>query len=225
MNFESILTNTDSLTAADAGICAAVSIVLGIVIALVYAHQNESSKNFVITLALLPVLVQVVMMMVNGNLGTGVAVMGAFSLVRFRSVPGSSREILFIFFAMAVGLATGEGYVTFAAVFTVLLCLMTVLLEKIGFGESKKQVYKDLRVTIPESLNYSEVFVDIFNKYTDKCETTKVRTTNMGAMYEISYKVKLKDEAAEKEMIDTIRTRNGNLPVICSRSEIKRDEL
>ena len=226
MYFSSILT-TETLTVAQAGICAAASIILGILIAFVYSLQNESSKNFVITVAMLPVLVQIVMMMVNGNLGTGLAVAGAFSLVRFRSVPGSSREILFIFFSMAIGLATGMGYVSFAAVFAIVVCLMTVLLSRAGFGEkNSRTAEKDLRITIPESLNYTDVFDDVLKDYTEKNELWKVKTSNMGSMYELTYKVRLKDDKKEKEMIDALRVRNGNLPIMVSRASVSpRDEL
>lgn len=223
--FGSILTSTSGLTFEEAAVCTAVSVILGLCVAAVYILQGEHSKNFVITLALLPSLVQVVIMMVNGNLGTGIAVMGAFSLVRFRSVPGSSKEIVCIFFAMAVGLATGMGYVTFAAAVTVVVGGLLLLFCRTSFGEMKNND-RDLRVTIPENLDYTDMFRDIFEKYTaGEAALHKVRTTNMGSLYELTYRIRLKDSKLEKKMIDDIRCRNGNLTVVCSRASTAREEL
>lgn len=223
--FGSILTGTTGLFIGEAAICTAVSVVLGLCIAAVYVVQGEHTKNFVITLAILPVLVQVVMMMVNGNLGTGIAVLGAFSLVRFRSVPGSSKEILSIFFAMAIGLATGMGYVTFAAGVTVTVSLLMIILSKTGFG-SNNGTERDLRITIPENLDYTDMFSDIFKRFVmGEPGLLKVRTTNMGSMYELTYRIKLKAPGTEKDMIDEIRCRNGNLTVICSQASTVSDEL
>lgn len=223
--FGSILTSTSGLTFEEAAVCTVVSVILGLCVAAVYILQGEHSKNFVITLALLPSLVQVVIMMVNGNLGTGIAVMGAFSLVRFRSVPGSSKEIVCIFFAMAVGLATGMGYVTFAAAVTVVVGGLLLLFCRTSFGEMRNND-RDLRVTIPENLDYTDMFQDIFEKYTaGEAALHKVRTTNMGSLYELTYRIRLKDSKLEKKMIDDIRCRNGNLTVVCSRASTAREEL
>lgn len=225
--FQSILTSaatTAGLTMGEAAICTGASVVLGLIIALIYIAQGEHSKNFVVTLALLPTLVQVVMMMVNGNLGTGIAVMGAFSLVRFRSVPGSSKEIISIFFAMAIGLATGMGYITFAAAMTVIIGAVLFILSKTSFGANSTKD-KDLRITIPESLNFTDAFDDVFEKYTVSHELVRVKTTNMGSMYDLTYRIKLKDDNRAKEMFDEIRCRNGNLTIICSQSAPVHDEL
>lgn len=223
--FGSILSGTTGLFIGEAAICTAASIVLGLCIAVVYIVQGEHTKNFVVTLAILPVLVQVVMMMVNGNLGTGIAVLGAFSLVRFRSVPGSSKEILSIFFAMAIGLATGMGYVTFAAGVTVTVGLLLVILSKTGFG-AHNGTERDLRVTIPENLDYTDMFSDIFERFViGEPGLLKVRTTNMGSMYELTYRIKLKNPGTEKDMIDAIRCRNGNLTVLCCQASTVCDEL
>lgn len=216
--FESILTSSNGLLFTEAAICTAASIILGIIVAVVYILQGTHTKNFVIALAILPALVQVVIMMVNGNLGAGIAVMGAFSLVRFRSVPGSAKEIVAIFFSMSIGLATGMGYISFAAMITIIISLVLFVLSKTTFGENTNPE-RDLRITIPESLNYTEVFDDIFENYLKSApKIIKVKTTNMGSMYEITYRISLKDMKKEKEMIDAIRCRNGNLTVICSLS-------
>ncbi len=200
-------------------ICMAVSLVLGILIAVTYMLCSEKySKSFVITLAILPILVQMVIMMVNGNLGTGVAILGAFSLVRFRSLPGTSREIGTIFFSMAVGLATGMGYIGYAAIFTVVVAVVFVLLSKTGFGDKKEEA-KQLKVIIPENLNYSGLFDDIFDKYAKSAKLDRAKTTNLGSMFELVYRIELKKNADEKAMIDEIRTRNGNLTVSCGTVE------
>lgn len=217
--------NTLTLTPGSMIICSLVSILLGLAIAACYMICTEKySSSFVITLVILPVLVQAVIMMVNGNLGTGVAIVGAFSLVRFRSIPGTSREIGTIFFAMAVGLATGMGYIGFAAIITVLVALVYVLLTKLHFGE-RKDTAKQLKITVPENLNYAGLFDDIFAKYLSEFELNKVKTTNLGSMFEITYRIKLVDENLEKEMIDEIRTRNGNLTVLCGRISNPTEEL
>lgn len=205
------------MTLANALLCTASSLILGIVIAFIYMKsQGSYTKSFAITLTLLPVLVQCVIMMVNGNLGTSVAVLGTFSLVRFRSVAGSSREISSVFFAMAIGLATGMGFLTFAALMTLVIGVVYFILGKTEFGELKNG-QKDLRVTIAENLDYTEIFDDIFKDYTKKCKLQQVKTTNLGSMYELQYHITLTDEKKEKEMIDAIRCRNGNLTVICGR--------
>ena len=197
---------------------------LGILISAVYGARGTCSKNFMVTLVLLPVLVQMIIMLVNGNLGTSVAVLGAFSLVRFRSVPGSSKEMAVIFFAMAAGLATGMGFLSFAVLMTAIIGGVFLLLEKTRFGESKRE-RKDLRVTIAEHLDYTEIFDDIFRQYTDQCDLQRVKTTNLGSMYELEYHIVLKDLRREKEMLDAIRCRNGNLTVICGRRAAIQEEL
>ena len=223
--FTSILNaSTETLSVANAMLCILASLVLGFIISLTYMSGKNYSKNFVTTLVIMPVLVQIVIMLVNGNLGTGVAVMGAFGLVRFRSVPGSSKEISFIFFAMAVGIATGVGYIAFAFAITVIICLVFLILNKISFGESKAQDRK-LRITIPEDLDYTSIFDDLFDKYTSSYELEKVKTTNLGSMMELNYKVSIKNIDEEKKFIDELRCRNGNLTIILSRSPAQNDEL
>lgn len=223
--FESILNETaGTLSIQFALICMLTSIILGVIIAYVHMLTSKYSKNFLITLSILPVIVQVVIMMVNGNLGTSVAVLGAFSLVRFRSVPGNSREIASIFFAMAIGLAVGMGHIMFAIVITILLSIVLVLLSKSSFGE-KKFLEKKLKIIIPEDLNYTEVFDDIFEKFLSEFDLVKVKTTNMGSMYELTYNIVIKDKINEKNFIDEIRCRNGNLNVMLCKSETLENEL
>lgn len=172
------------------------------------------------TLALLPAVVCVVIMLVNGNVGTGVAVAGAFSLVRFRSVPGTAKEICALFLAMGAGLIAGMGYLGFALLFTVILCAMFMLYNRMDFGARKNgAIYKTFSITIPEDLDYTGVFDDIFKTCTTSHDLVCVKTTNMGSMFRLTYDVTLKDEKKEKEMIDEIRCRNGNLEISVSRQE------
>ena len=212
--FDSIITS--SITPVNFAICTAVSVAIGLIIAFVYMFTcKKHSASFVTTLALLPAAVQIVIMLVNGNLGAGVAVAGAFSLVRFRSIPGTAREIAMIFIALAAGLATGMGYIAVALIFTVLMALLSLLYARVGLGEKGNRGKRALTITIPESLNYTEAFDDLFFKYTDFHELQKVKTTNMGSMFKLSYEIRLKDPSKEKEFIDALRCRNGNLEISC----------
>ena len=199
-------------------LCLGGSAVCGILIAGIHAYRNRTTSNFIMTLILLPMLVQTVIMVVNGNVGTGVAVAGAFSLVRFRSLPGNSREITSVFAAMAAGLANGMGYLELSLVLTLIFGLATLVLET-AFAMNARVTEKDLRITIPESLDYYHVFDDIFEKYLKRAELVRVKTTNMGSLYELEYAVTEADEEKEKEMIDAIRVRNGNLNIVCGRRD------
>ena len=205
--------------------CVGASLILGIIMALSYTIKTRYTKSFLLTLAILPAVVCVVIMMVNGNVGTGVAVAGAFSLVRFRSAPGTAKEIGMIFLAMSTGLIAGMGYLGYAALFTVIMCLVFMLYNAVNFGEMKISSYKTMSVTIPEDLNYTEVFDDILNQYASSFELKKVKTTNMGSMFRLTYDIALKDRKLEKEMIDAIRVRNGNLEISISNQEVPNSEL
>lgn len=211
--FQSILTSED-VTIKQALICIGCAIILGILVALTYSYKTTCSKNFKLTLSIMPSIVGLLIMMVNGNLGTGIAVLGVFSLVRYRSQPGNSKEILAVMMAMAVGLATGTGYVTFAFFATILICAVWLLLFSFTF---KKNDHKQLRITIPENLDYEGIFDKDFEQFTKSHELYKIKTTQMGTLYELSFHVELKKDASTKSLIDAIRYKNGNLPVICSR--------
>ncbi len=196
-------------------ICSGVSLVLGFVIAFTHMKTSKYSKNFLITLSVLPVLVQTVMILVNGNLGTSVAIAGAFSLIRFRTIAGTSKDILSVFFAMTIGLATGMGYVMFAIVITVIVALAIFLFSKIKLFDKNKEE-RILKVTVPENLDYTCMFNEIFEKFTKSAVLDQVKTTNMGSLFDLSYRVVLSEEINEKEFIDEIRVKNGNLKVILS---------
>lgn len=206
-------------------ICIAASLLLGILVAAIHMIRNVYTKNFVITLAVLPILVQSVIMLVNGNLGTGVAILGAFSLIRFRSVPGGSREITSVFWSMGIGLAIGMGYVGYVVIFSIIVALFLTLLYTVPFGDRQATSERELKVTIPEDLDYPQLFDDLFEKYTHSAKLTSVRTTTMGSLYELRYQLLLKDQAQEKQIIDEVRVRNGNLPVVLGKLTANRDEL
>ncbi len=217
----SIITGTEITTSAFF-ICTAVSLLLGLGAAALsmYKSKGRYSQSFVLTLAILPALVQIVIMMVNGNIGAGVAVAGAFGLIRFRSAPGSAKEIGLVFLTTAVGLATGMGYIWVAAAFFVIITLFYLLLTKTGFGAGAADE-RDLKITIPENLDYEGLFDDLFRKYTRSAELSRVKTTNMGTLYELSYKIVLQDAGATKAFLDELRTRNGNLTIVCGKPVTK----
>ena len=222
--FDSDLTSVISI--GDFLLCMGVSLLLGIWMAGAYMLRSRYTKSFVITLALLPAVVCVVIMMVNGNVGAGVAVAGAFSLVRFRSVPGTAKEICMLFLAMGAGLITGMGYLGFGAVFTLVMCGAYLLYTLLDLGAAKNTArYKTLQITVPEDLNYSDVFQDILAEYTCSCELVRVKTTNMGSMFRLTYSIILKENTVEKEMIDALRCRNGNLEISLSIQENAPAEL
>lgn len=207
-------------------LCVGVSLLIGVFLAKVYMYKSRYTNSFVLTLSLLPAIVCVVIMMVNGNVGAGVAVAGAFSLVRFRSVPGTAREIGTIFLAMGAGLVTGMGYLAYALLFSFLLGGVMFCYQKwnIVSGKDKKKE-KTLRVILPENLDYTTVFQDIFEEYTESVEEVFVKTTNMGSLFHITYYVTLKKIEMEKQFLDAIRCRNGNLEVNLSRQENQVYEL
>jgi len=197
-------------------LCLLVSLGLGVLIALLHGFRSRCSRSFVVTLALLPAVVQMVILLVNGNLGAGVAVMGAFGLVRFRSVPGSAREIGSLFLAMAVGLATGMGYLGFAVLFAAVIGGMTLLLDLTRFGEFR-ETERELRITVPEGMDYEGVFDDVLARYTSRYSLDEVRSTHMGSLFRLSYHIHLRDTAKLKPMLDELRERNGNLEISCGR--------
>jgi len=207
-------------------LCVLAALVFGIIIAIVFQYKNVFTKSFIMSIAILPAVVCVVIMMVNGSIGAGIAVAGAFSLIRFRSVPGTAKEISAIFIAMAAGLACGMGYIGYGLLFTVIISIVVLILEKTNFGVNKSSNKNQIfRITIPEDLDYINVFDDLFIKYANKSELQKVKTTNMGSMYKLTYSVELKNNVNEKEFIDELRTRNGNLEISSSIEAMNTDNL
>ena len=220
--FNSIIPST-GVTPATFIIIVLISLVLGGLLALIHTYKNDYTKSFVMTLALLPAVVSVVILMVNGNIGAGVAVAGAFSLVRFRSAPGTAREIGAIFAAMGMGLITGMGYIGYAALFTALIGIAMIVYSNFAM-DGKKNLRKILKITIPENLNYSEVFDEILKKYTSSYKLKQVKTSNMGSLFKLNYEIVLNDPSIEKEFIDKLRTRNGNLEISVSEYQAQSND-
>lgn len=199
-------------------ICTGVSLLLGVGTALVAGYRSRSTQSLAVTLAILPAVVQAVIMLVNGSIGAGIAVAGAFSLVWFRSAPGTAREIAAIFLAMAIGLATGMGYVGLAALLFLILAGAMLALTALRFGQ-KEDAGRILKITIPEDLDYDGLFDDLFERYTTAHTLEKVKTTNMGTLYELRYRITLRQEPVPKVFLDELRCRNGNLNITCCREE------
>lgn len=217
---------TQIISLSDFLLCIGCSLLIGLILAFGYMYRSRYTKSFIVTLALLPAVVCVVIMMVNGNVGTGVAVAGAFSLVRFRSVPGTAKEITMLFLGMGAGLIAGMGYLGFALLFTFIMMGFTILYNYLDFGARKNAArYKTLNITIPEDLNYTGVFEGILTEYTTAYELVHVKTTNMGSMFHLTYNLILRNVALEKEMIDKLRCRNGNLEISVSKQETTVTEL
>lgn len=205
-------------------LCLCVSLALGVWIAWTHMYKTKHSKGFVLTLATLPVVVAMVILMVNGNIGTGVAVAGTFSLIRFRSYPGTAKEIASIFLAMSAGLATGMGYLALAVFFVLFVTLASIVLTISPLGE-EKMAHRVLVITMPEDLDYTNVFEDLFQMYTTSCQLQRVKTINMGSLFKLSYHVDLKDVSQEKQFVDDLRCRNGNLEIVMARHETQGVEL
>lgn len=208
-------TSSAGLEISTALIAAGVAIVLGVALAITHMKTSQTTKGFLITLATLPLLVMAVMIMINGNLGTSIAILGAFSLIRFRSLQGRAKDLLSIFFAMMIGLACGMGHILFGAVVTVIAIVAILLFSYTHFLEPDRHE-RVLKVVIPEDLDYEEVFSEIFKKYTSKSHLVKMKTMNMGSLYKLTYDVKLKHGVKEKEFLDEIRVKNCNLKVLLS---------
>lgn len=221
--------DSDLITVISVGdflLCMGTALVLGLILALVYIYRTRYTKSFVITLALLPAVVCVVIMLVNGNVGTGVAVAGAFSLVRFRSVPGTAREICSLFLATVSGLIAGMGYLGFAALFTMVMCAVFLLYQLLELGSGRnREAWKMLTIIIPEDLDYTEIFSDILQDYTSSHSLVCVKTTNMGSLFRLTYNITLRDSRTEKSLIDRLRCRNGNLEITVSKQETAIGEL
>lgn len=198
-------------------LCIIAALILGALLALTYTFKTVYTRSFITSLALLPAIVALVIMMVSGNIGAGVAVAGTFSLVRFRSAPGSAKEICAVFLSMAVGIACGMGYIGYALVFSILMAAVYMLYTQFSFGVAEStQRRKTLRITIPEDLDYGGVFDDLFDRYTTACALQSVKTTNMGSLFRLTYNLTLKNAAEEKSFIDALRCRNGNLEISSS---------
>lgn len=210
---------TNEMTITGFALCVLTALVLGVLTAVVFGRGTYHTGSYSIALALLPAVVALVIMLVNGNIGAGVAVAGTFALVRFRSVPGTAREITGLFLAVALGLACGMGYVLVAVIFFAVMAAVLFVLDSLHFGTEKN--HRHLKITIPEDLDYEGIFDDLLEKYTTSHDLIKVQTTNMGTLYELTYDICLKEAGVPKQFIDDIRCRNGNLNIVCGRPSDK----
>ncbi|MDR3207102.1 MAG: DUF4956 domain-containing protein [Oscillospiraceae bacterium] len=203
-------------------LCMAAALLFGLGVAALHTVKNTYSKSFIITVALLPAVVQIIVMLVNGNIGAGIAVAGAFSLVRFRSIPGGAREIGSVFLAMALGFVTGMGYPLYGLLFLAVLAAATLVLIKSPLGDGK-QAPRVLKIVIPEHLDYDGLFDDLFAQYAPGAQLERVKTTNMGSLFELTYRLECPGDAVPKAFVDALRQRNGNLAVNISR-EVSQSE-
>lgn len=214
------------ISVTDFMICIVSSLVLGLILSVMYMYKNTYSKSFIVTIATIPAIVCVVIMMVNGNVGAGVAVAGAFSLVRFRSAPGTAKEIGVIFLAMGAGIITGMGYIAYAFLFVLVMGAVDMLYAQIEFGARKNAALeRTLHITIPEDLDYVDVFDDLFDQYASKCELLNVKTTNMGSLFKLTYHITFRETGREKAFIDDVRCRNGNLEISLTNQESSVSEM
>lgn len=212
--FSSIFQNESINSVGQFFIMIAVALISGLLFSWILSFKVRSTKRFFIVNSILPLVVGAILSFVNGNLGLSVAIGGAFALVRFRSAPGSADEIASIFITMAGGVAFGMGYLAYGAILLVGLGLIYIILSSLNLFEHK--IFKEekmLKITIPESLDYQNVFDSVFNSYLKDVENVGVKTTAMGSMYKLSYRIKMKDDKDEKEMIDDLRILNGNLEI------------
>ena len=221
--FASIITS-GTLTGPAFLLCTACSLLIGLFVGLAYTRQNACSKSFFMTLVLLPAIVQMVIMLVNGNIGAGVAVAGAFSLVRFRSAAGRGQEITYIFLAMTAGLATGMGYLSVAALYTVFILVVSLVLGIFGTALTGSG-QRILKITVPETLDYEGAFDDLLRTYTKKADLIEVRTASMGSLYRLTYEIVMKPDMSTRSLMDEIRRRNGNLEISCGRPAENVQEL
>lgn len=221
-NIFSIVKATESVQ--NCFMCVGVAIILGVIISLVHKITTKTTQNFLLTLGVLPLLVEVIILLASGQVEVSLAVAGAFSLVRFRSMPGNSKEIVSVFWAMAVGSSLGLGYITLSVVITIIVSIL-ILLYTYVLNKSADSSQRKLKIVIPENLDYEELFKDLLKKYTTKYELRKAKTTNMGSTYELVYFVSLRNGIKEKQFMDDIRVRNGNMTVLLERPELSEVEL
>lgn len=190
------------------------SVLSGIIAAFFFGMMKNNSKDYLITISLLPIIVQAVIMLVNGSIGTGIAIMGAFGLVRFRSAPGKALDICGVFLSMAAGLSSAAGYGYIGVILTIVVCLLIMVYSRIP-TDKLTESEKELIITVPENLNFDDAFDDILKEYTKEFKLVSVKTTNMGSLFKLKYVIKLNDKHNIKELMDNLRCRNGNLEISC----------
>ena len=220
--FSSIFTST--FTLGQFLIAVLASMVLGFVVSIYYMFRNTYSKSFVPSLILIPAIECVVIIMINGNMGAGIAVAGSFALIRFRSARGSAKDLTAIFMAMAIGIICGTGYIGIAVLFTLIVCVVGMFLSFVKYGECDVKL-RYLKITVPENLNYDEVFEEVLNNYCSDYEIEKVKTLSLGSLFRVDYSIVMKDTSKIKAMIDDLRIRNNNLEIVCGKEAVSKEEL
>ncbi|MEA5026697.1 MAG: DUF4956 domain-containing protein [Erysipelotrichaceae bacterium] len=206
---------TDTLTISGIVIVIITALFLGVVISSIYmlTHKKESyDASFTITLVILPAIISIIIMLVGTSVARAFSLAGAFSLIRFRSAMGNTKDITYIFFTVSIGLAVGMGYLGYGIIFTIIMCLAMYLLDRIDYGKAKHEVML-LRIVIPENMNFQKAFDDIFDTYTASYTLNKVKTSDLGSLFTLTYQITMKDNTNTKMFIDQIRQRNGNLDV------------
>ena len=220
--FSSIFTST--FTLGQFLIAVLASMVLGFVVSIYYMFRNTYSKSFVPSLILIPAIECVVIIMINGNMGAGIAVAGSFALIRFRSARGSAKDLTAIFMAMAIGIICGTGYIGIAVLFTLIVCVVGMFLSFAKYGECDGKM-RYLKITVPENLNYDEAFEEVLDNYCSSYEIEKVKTLSLGSLFRIDYSIVMKDTSKIKAMIDDLRIRNNNLEIVCGKEAVSKEEL
>ena len=220
--FSSIFTST--FTLGQFLIAVLASMVLGFVVSIYYMFRNTYSKSFVPSLILIPAIECVVIIMINGNMGAGIAVAGSFALIRFRSARGSAKDLTAIFMAMAIGIICGAGYIGIAVLFTLIVCAVGMFLSFVKYGECDGKM-RYLKITVPENLNYDEAFEEVLDNYCSSYEIEKVKTLSLGSLFRVDYSIVMKDTSKIKEMIDDLRIRNNNLEIVCGKETVSKEEL
>ena len=220
--FSSIFTST--VTLGQFLIAVLASMVLGFVVSIYYMFRNTYSKSFVPSLILIPAIECVVIIMINGNMGAGIAVAGSFALIRFRSARGSAKDLTAIFMAMAIGIICGTGYIGIAVLFTLIVCAVGMFLSFVKYGECDGQM-RYLKITVPENLNYDEAFEEVLDNYCSSYEIEKVKTLSLGSLFRVDYSIVMKDTSKIKAMIDDLRIRNNNLEIVCGKEAVSKEEL
>jgi flagellar biosynthesis protein FliQ len=220
---ENLLTTSvteSTITLAGVATVTVAAIILGLLISLVYVMTNKNNgyaSGFATTLIMLPLIICIIIMLVGNNIARAFSLAGAFSIIRFRSVPGEPRDISYVLFTLAIGLSCGMGYIGYGAIFTLILCTMMVVLEKTNFAKPKGKNMQ-LKIMVPEDLNYEDAFDDVFMKYTNSWKLEHIKSKDFGALFELCFKISPKENVNKKKFIDELRCRNGNLNIILTMS-------
>lgn len=211
-------TTGESFTLTNTLIILGVAIILGVLISIVYMKTNKVyTEAFPLTLIMLPVIISIIILLVGNNVARAFSLAGAFSIIRFRSAPGNPKDLSYVFFTLAVGLALGMGYIGYGVLFTIILCAVMIILAEINFGDTKGNKLK-LKITIPENMNYEDAFNDILDRFTTSWKLVRVKTKEFGVLYELSYELVM-NPGNQKQFMDEVRTRNGNLTVSLTMAE------